>query len=288
LKILRKNALPVGQRDPQSPYDHRKWIYVAPVRFAAQARCAREAIGDEGWARVWHCGVYPESSPHGIDPDRRRAKTCTEHWAEVRPVRYLARYASSTGSLIVAARDLPWRRIGDGDVTHCPTARGCPMPPSSPRSACACLNCTASRDRCSRFAATVRRQRSVTCAIGRSVRSVDSSDVVCRFRGPARMRPPRGAHENPRDLKVEAGLFTANRRSVLDTSKRLPESPSPTHRPRCRSCREGTLGSRRHLHLGRYAERWPVFKRPSVTGFGCPPRKFRTTSLKMPSALRLP
>ena len=74
--------------------------------------------------------------------------------------------------------------------------------------------------------------------------------MVSRFRGPARMRSPPGAHENPRDLKVEAGLFPVNRRSVLDTSKRLPESLSATHRPRCRSCREGTLGSRRNLHLG--------------------------------------
>ena len=95
----------------------------------------------------------------------------------------------------------------------------------------------------------------------------------CRKRG----RPATAPHHHTRGLQVVAGRLPGGprwpARSAAATTRGVPE-PGPDVvclQPRRCSCRAGTRSSRGVNVSGRY-RKWPVFNRPLMAGFGCPPR----------------
>ena len=100
-----------------------------------------------------------------------------------------------------------------------------------------------------------------------------------RFWRPLREPPPRPAHRDPGRAQIRARRFPTNSGLFLDPPQRPPQSPQ----------RQDLIfllviqnvghpgGGPRPLRLVNVSARyswWPVFSRPSVAGFGCPPRVY--------------
>ena len=85
------------------------------------------------------------------------------------------------------------------------------------------------------------------------------------------------AHRDTSGLQIGAGRLATDRGRLLDAPQRPTESPQRQNLLLFGVAQdiahggERTCVSRRRQRLGCYA-RWPVFRCPSMAGFGCPPR----------------
>ena len=109
-------------------------------------------------------------------------------------------------------------------------------------------------------------------------RSVDTSGVVAGFGGGHTRGWPPAPHRDPRRLQIHARGVAMNGGGGLYAPQRPPESPQRQDlllfvvAQDIAHDGDGTAVPRRRQRLGCYGGWWPVFRCPSVAGFGCPPR----------------
>ena len=90
--------------------------------------------------------------------------------------------------------------------------------------------------------------------------------------------PARTAHLDPRRLQIGARRLAAHARRLLDAPQRPAQPPQRHHLLSLLLVQDvghpggEPQGSRRRQRPERYDLLWPVFRRPHMAGFGCPPR----------------